>query len=195
MYSKEYNECLEQEHFSFSLINFLHRENISKHFIRLLRKAQFSKISILKWLYDRKCTTFGERYSIEIYPNTKIGKGLYLGHPYGITVNPHAVIGEHVCLHKGVTIGVENRGVGKGTPIIGNCVWIGINSTIFGNIRVGNDVLISPNTVVKFNVPDHSIVCGNPARIKHREFAVEGYISREIYESYFGVKYEEDNNY
>lgn len=44
------------------------------------------------------------------------------------------------------------------------------------NIKIGNDVLIAPNTFVNFDVPDHSIVIGNPAKIIHRENATEGHI-------------------
>ena len=41
---------------------------------------------------------------------------------------------------------------------------------------IGNDVLIAPNTFVNFDVPDHSIVIGNPAKIHHRDNATEGHI-------------------
>ena len=37
---------------------------------------------------------------------------------------------ENCNIHKGVTIGQENRGKRKGTPVIGDEVWIGINATI-----------------------------------------------------------------
>mgnify|MGYP003056549737 CR=1 FL=1 len=50
-----------------------------------------------------------------------------------------AIIGANVNLHKGCTIGAENRGERKGCPIIGEKVYVGINSTIVGNIHVGND--------------------------------------------------------
>lgn len=83
---------------------------------------------------------------------SKIGKGLYIGHPYGITVNGGAILGNNINLHKGVTIGQENRGNRKGVPTIDDCVWIGINSTI-----VGNDVLIAPNSYVNCDVPSHSM--------------------------------------
>lgn len=71
-------------------------------------------------------------YHIEISHKTSIGRGLYVGNPYGITKNANAIIVENCNIHKGVTIGQENRGKRVGTPIIGNCVWIGINSTIVG---------------------------------------------------------------
>lgn len=110
----------------------------------------------------------------------EIGPGLYIGHPYGITVNPNAKIGKNCNIHKGVTIGQENRGKRKGAPTIGDCVWIGVNSTIVGKITIGDDVLIAPNTYVNCDVPSHSIVFGNPCVIKSNAHATEGYINNPI---------------
>ena len=103
--------------------------------------------------------------------------GVYFGHAYCITINPNAVIGCNCSIHKGVTIGQENRGIRKGTPIIGNYVWVGINTTIVGKIHIGNDVLIAPNAFVNFDVPDHCIVIGNPGVIRYKKSATEGYIN------------------
>ena len=72
------------------------------------------------------------------------------------------------------------EGVRKGTPVIGDEVWIGINSTIVGNVKIGNDVLISPNSFVNCDIPDHSIVFGNPCIIKNRENATKNYINRKV---------------
>lgn len=119
-------------------------------------------------------------YCVELSANTEIGKGLYIGHPYGITINPNAILGNNINLHKGVTIGQENRGKRKGVPIIGNCVWIGINSTIVGKITIGDDVLIAPNTYVNIDIPSYSIAFGNPCIIKSRENATEGYINNKV---------------
>ena len=121
----------------------------------------------------------GRKYGLE-FNTDKIGKGLYIGHPFCITINDDAIIGKCCNIHKGVTIGEENRGKRKGSPIIGDFVWLGINSTIVGNIRIGNDVLIAPNSYVNCDIPAHSIVFGNPCIIKHRDNATEGYINRTI---------------
>lgn len=119
-------------------------------------------------------------YHCDIPSNVKIGKGLYLGHPYNIVISGEAIIGENCNLHKGVTIGQENRGHRKGAPIIGSSVWIGINAAVVGNIHIGDDVLIAPNTYVNCDVPSHSIVLGNPCIIKSRENATQGYIHNKI---------------
>ena len=101
---------------------------------------------------------------------------MFIGHPYCITINPDVIIGSHCNIHKGVTIGQENRGKRKGTPKIGNNVWIGVNATVVGNIVIGDDVMITPNSFVNCDVPPHSIVMGNPCVIKHRDNATEAYL-------------------
>ena len=113
---------------------------------------------------------------IDLFYKTQIGPGLYIGHPYGITINADSKIGSNVNIHKGVTIGQENRGKRVGAPTISNDVWIGINSTIVGKITIGDDVLIAPNSFVNCDVPSHSIVVGNPCIIRHNENATAGYI-------------------
>ena len=90
------------------------------------------------------------------------------------------MIGNNCNLAKGVTIGQENRGNRIGAPRIGNQVWIGTNSVVVGNITVGDDVLIAPNCYVNRDVPDHSIVIGNPCKIISKENATEGYVNRLI---------------
>lgn len=117
---------------------------------------------------------------VELNYKTLIGPGLYIGHPYGITINPTVVIGKNCNIHKGVTIGQENRGIREGTPTIGDEVWIGVNSTIVGKISIGDDVLIAPNTYVNRDIPSHSIVFGNPCIVKNRENATEQYINNKI---------------
>mgnify|MGYP005753428853 CR=1 FL=1 len=116
-----------------------------------------------------------KKYGLEISSRAQIGKGLYLGHPYNITVGEGVILGNNVNLHKGCTIGCTNRG-NIGVPHIGDNVYIGINATVVGNIYIGNDVLIAPNSYVNIDVPDHSVVIGNPAVIHHRENATEGYV-------------------
>ena len=111
-----------------------------------------------------------------------IGAGFHLSHGNAIIITAQAKIGENCSLRNGITIGVELRGKRKGAPTIGNRVWIGPNATIVGKIKVGNDVLIGANSYVNFDVPDHSIVIGNPGKIISKENATEDYIVNIISE-------------
>ena len=146
----------------------------------LVPKSAGSSKSSDKKLCRKLYNRYRTKRCIEIDAETQIGAGLYFGHAYCITINPKAVLGRNINLHKGVTIGQENRGKRKGTPVIGDNVWIGVNATIVGSIHVGSDVLIAPNSYVNCDVPDHSIVFGNPCIIKHSDFATENYVNRTI---------------
>lgn len=150
-----------------------------KKFLYWFRRAQTSR-GILKSISRFVYRVLADKHGIEISSQQAIGKGFYIGHPYNITINPSVRIGENCNIHKGVLIWQENRGSRKGTPIIGDRVWIGVNSVIVGNINIGDDVLIAPNSYVNCDVPTHSIVLGNPCIIKTKERATEGYINHIV---------------
>lgn len=46
---------------------------------------------------------------------------------------------------------------------------MGANSIIVGGVKIGNDVLVAPGAFVNFDVPDNSIVIGNPGQIITRD--------------------------
>lgn len=148
-------------------------------FQRFYRKAQMSRSKPMRLVYKALFKLLRDRRFIELSADCRIGGGLYLGHAYCITINPNTRIGRNVNIHKGVTIGQENRGTRKGAPAIGDEVWIGVNSTIVGNVTIGSDVLIAPNTYVNCDIPPHSVVFGNPCVIKRRDDAVRDYINRK----------------
>ena len=135
---------------------------------------------ILRYIIKKIYILFEFPYGCEIHPSCVIGPGLYLGHPWNITINGKAIIGSNCNIHKGVTIGQESRGKRKGAPEIGSSVWIGVNSTIVGKIVIGDDVMIAPNSYVNCDVPSHSIVIGNPCIIHHRDNAIEEYVNNRI---------------
>lgn len=150
-----------------------------KVLLKYFRKCQFSS-GVLAVMNRFIFRLIKRRMSVELFGKTKIGRGLYIGHPYGITINAGAIIGENCNIHRGVLIGQENRGLRKGVPTIGNCVWIGVNAAIVGKIKIGDDVLIAPNTYVNCDIPSHSVVFGNPCIIKQKENATEGYINNKV---------------
>ena len=119
-------------------------------------------------------------HCIEIAYNVQTGKGLYIGHPFNITINSQTKIGENSNIHKGVTIGRENRGLRKGVLSIANRVWIGINSYIVGNIKIVDDVLIALNSYVNKDIPSHSILLVNPCIIKSCQNPTEAYINNDV---------------
>ena len=166
---------------TFSFFPFI-KDFIFYHRVRYLvyfRCAQKTKVKPLKLYYEYKLFRLCRKYGIEIKTNTQIGEGFCMIHPYNITVSPFAVLGKNVNMYKGSTIG-NNTGNPKGAPVIGDCVQIGINATVIGGITVGNDVVIAPNTFVNQDIPDHSVVVGNPCKIYHKENATRQFIWNKI---------------
>ena len=151
--------------------------------VTAIRKADSRWILLFRW-YQSRQRPFLSRWllrrcslktGIQIGWHTSIGKGLVLVHCGNIAVNNEAVVGENCTLYHGVTIGMEFRGNRRGNPVIGNKVWIGSNACVVGNVTIGDDVLMAPLAFVNFDVPSHSIVIGNPARVISRENATVVY--------------------
>ena len=128
------------------------------------------------------------KYHFQIPFETKIGKGLYIAHFGRIIIHPKSVIGHNVNISTGTVIGTQFRGPRKGSPNIGNYVWIGANAVIVGNIRIGNNVLVAPGAYVNFDVPDNSIVIGNPGLIRRSPGATLGYINNTILFDEYNVR-------
>lgn len=116
------------------------------------------------------------KYGLEISMRNIAG-GLFLAHPFNITVNPGATLGKNVTLFKGSTIGSIRSGKREGVPVIGDRVTICCNAMVCGNINIGNDVLVSANAFVNFDVPAHSVVIGNPGKIYDKENASKDYLT------------------
>ncbi|MBK8881889.1 MAG: serine acetyltransferase [Bacteroidales bacterium] len=135
------------------------------------RRRSIRKI-LLYWLLKR----YEFKYGYQIPLSTEIGEGFYIGHFGPIVINEKARIGKNFTITHCVTIGQANRGKLKGYPTFGDNVWLGTGVVVVGNIQIGSDVLIAPNSFVNFDVPDHSLVVGNPAKIINQENPTEGYI-------------------
>ena len=48
---------------------------------------------------------------------------------------------------------------------IGNDVFIGAKSVILPNVRIGNKVIIGAGTIITRDIPDNSVVVGNPCQV------------------------------
>jgi serine O-acetyltransferase len=144
----------------------------------LKRKLDKQRKGSFKWLiYKVILRHYTYKYGFQI--GGSIGKGFYISHFGIIVVSTEAVIGKNCNIAHGVTIGVTRRGKKVGAPTIGNEVWMGANSIIVGGINIGNNVLIAPGAYVNSDIPDNSIVLGNPGIIKSSTRATEGYINNK----------------
>lgn len=79
-----------------------------------------------------------------------------------------------------------------GRVIIGDRVFIGANSTVLMNTKIGNDVIVAAGSVVTKDIPDDSIVAGVPARIIGK---TSEYIAREKSKMKEGVLFDKSYSY
>ena len=159
-------------------IRFLFGIYHSSDYIKIGRHLCKIHNAFMRKYYLAKYLKIGRIYHLDIPYSTflNIGSNFCLAHPNGITINPGASIGNNVTVFKGCTIGSVRSGKREGVPTIGdNCV-LGVNSFVAGGIVIGNNVLICANSFVDFDVPDDSMVLGNPGKIIHKENATKDYL-------------------
>jgi acetyltransferase-like isoleucine patch superfamily enzyme len=58
---------------------------------------------------------------------------------------------------------IDQTGYSEGPVTIGHNVWIATGSTILDSVQIGDDAVISAGSVVSKNVPNCTVVHGNPA--------------------------------
>ena len=100
---------------------------------------------------------------IDIHPGATIGDFFTIDHGTGVVIGETSVIGTNVKLYQGVTLGAKSFPLDAGGnpikgidrhPKIGNNVIIYSNSTILGNIKVGDGAIIGGNIWVDVDVPE-----------------------------------------
>ena len=111
----------------------------------------------------------------------RIEDAAYIGHFSRITAVGEVVIGEEAMLadrvyvsdtghlYEDVTQPIKRQGLRDGRRVeIGRGAWIGIGAAIVGNVRVGENAVVGANAVVRADVPDFTVVAGNPAQVVRR---------------------------
>ena len=99
---------------------------------------------------------------------------------FNFGVEPHLIkIGQNVRLAAGVrflnhdTIGTLIKNKNKlpykirrvGTIIIGDNVFIGADSKILYDVKIGNNVIVAAGSIVTKDIPDDSVAAGIPAKV------------------------------
>ncbi|MDR1414733.1 MAG: serine acetyltransferase [Odoribacteraceae bacterium] len=103
---------------------------------------------------------------IDIHPGARVGEYFSIDHGTGVVIGETCVIGNHVRLYQGVTLGAKSFTLGdegiplnlQRHPIIEDNVIIYSNSTILGSITIGHDSVIGGNIWQVRDVPPRSRV-------------------------------------
>ncbi len=116
----------------------------------------------------------------DIHPGATIGKSFFIDHATGVVIGETTVIGDHVILYQGVTLGGVSSSKGKRHPTIGNNVVVGTGAIVLGNINIGNNVRIGAGSVVLKDIPDDSTVVGIPGEIvKHKGVSIKNELQHD----------------
>ena len=114
---------------------------------------------------------------IDIHPGAEIGPHFFIDHGTGVVIGETTVIGTHVKIYQGVTLGAksfpkdEQGRVVKGHkrhPNIEDDVTIYAGATILGNVTIGKGSIIGGNVWLLDSVPPHTMVYseGGQTRMK-----------------------------
>ena len=111
------------------------------------------------------------RCIIEVDKNAQLSIGNNCGFTgVSIVCAKKIVIGDNLLCGTNVMIGDRNDHEDKYpqfTPqpiIIGDNVWIGMNTVVMKGVNIGNNVIIGANSIVTRDIPDNMIAVGNPCK-------------------------------
>lgn len=101
---------------------------------------------------------------IDIHPGAQIGEYFSIDHGTGVVIGETCIIGNHVTLYQGVTLGAKKftyneHGVPVNTPrhpILEDNVTVYSNSSILGRITIGHDTVVGGNIWLTESVKPYS---------------------------------------
>lgn len=147
-----------------------------------LRATTINRIAHELYLLDvplipRMMTEYAHsRTGIDIHPGATLGKYLMIDHGTGVVVGETSIIGEHVKIYQGVTIGALSTSAGQGLrgekrhPTIEDHVTIYSGASILGGDTViGEGAVIGGNAFIT-----SSIKAGARVSIKNQELSIKG---------------------
>jgi acetyltransferase-like isoleucine patch superfamily enzyme len=119
-----------------------------------------------------------QRCFLSVGRNARLSIGDNCGFSGSVINAMHSIsIGSRVMLGANVTIAdsdrhpinAKERAAGDGgvcaPVVIGDDVWVGMNTVILKGSIIGNNVVIGANSLVSGQIPDNCIAVGSPARV------------------------------
>lgn len=111
------------------------------------------------------------RTGIDIHPGAQIGEYFAIDHGTGVVIGETCIIGKHVTLYQGVTLGAKNFILDDNGhpiniprhPILEDNVTVYSNSSILGRVTVGHDSIIGGNVWLTYSVPPNSRILQSSA--------------------------------
>lgn len=130
---------------------------------------------------DCRLSMYDEFGGVRYQPELCFGNNVYMGDYLTILCADKIIIEDNVLMASYITITSENHGmdvesnIGYGKQdlitapvIIREGVWIGEKVIILPGTVIGKKSIVAAGAVVTKNVPDYTIVAGNPAKVIRR---------------------------
>ena len=111
------------------------------------------------------------RTGIDIHPGASIGEFFAIDHGTGVVIGETTIIGSHVTLYQGVTLGAKSfKYDSEGNmlniprhPIIEDRVTIYSNASVLGRITIGHDSVVGGNIWLTHDIPPYSRILQSKA--------------------------------
>ncbi len=144
-----------------TLFNHLHSDHYSM-FLYILSNVMYRKdnnenLSTKVFLLNKALNSIDAFYSIQL-PDVFL-----FVHPVG-TVLGNAKYGNYFAVYQNCAIGSDEDGI---YPEFGEGVVLYARSSVIGNCKIGNNVVIGANTfILNMDIPDDSVVTGSYPNVK-----------------------------
>jgi serine O-acetyltransferase len=130
----------------YRIFSFIYQmDNLDKNYRRTLARCISEKCKVVT--------------GIEIHPGASIGRRFIIDHGIGTVIGETCKIGDDCYVLQSVILG--SKGIASNSnikrhPTIGNNVEIGAFARILGPITIGDNVIISPHSVITSDIPSNS---------------------------------------
>lgn len=110
---------------------------------------------------------------IDIHPGAEIGEYFSIDHGTGVVIGETSIIGNHVKLYQGVTLGAKSFSLDENGnprniprhPILEDNVVVYANTSILGRITIGSNSVIGGNVWLTNSVPSGSRILQSKATV------------------------------
>lgn len=138
--------------------------------------------------FIRKTESFGARVPTLIHPQASVSRFSQVGRGTVICgescITPDVAVGDGVFVNMACTLGHDDRigsfvTFGPGVNVcgavrVGDYTFLGAGSVLLNGVTVGSRVMVCVGAVVSQDVPDNTVVAGNPAVVVKRKSPERG---------------------